>query len=140
MPGDAKSDAGLCRERGWKRGAVLEGGNVRIRITAVGDEDVLAKVVSERHDAQGVMSWIDLDSYEEVWSLEDRDWTLVSPPPPDYGAAVERWLQAEKAYTKIFGETLASPQERDEQAYAAAWRELQAAGNNLEAVHAARPK
>lgn len=68
------SSAELCRKNGWKRGTVLEGtesgdgwsNTTRIRITAVGDEEVLAVELRK-------------GGCEGPWTLGYRDWHEVAP-------------------------------------------------------------
>jgi hypothetical protein len=58
------SSAELCRQNGWQRGTFLvgeeDGEIARVRITAVGEEEVLA---------------LDLkDEVEDIWDLRYRAW------------------------------------------------------------------
>jgi hypothetical protein len=63
------SDADLCRRNGWTAGTRLVGdqgfGPTVIEITAVGKRRVMAKAVSGPGSS---FSW------EQAWSLSDRDW------------------------------------------------------------------
>ncbi|QDV35481.1 DUF7241 domain-containing protein [Tautonia plasticadhaerens] len=86
-PPPRPTSADLCRARDWGVGTVLEGreslpgaswwAEDRIRITAVGEEGVLARTIARRsHDAP---EWTPVDRGESSWSLEDRDWRVVDP-------------------------------------------------------------
>lgn len=69
------SDAEKCRHNGWKAGTLLIGnegyGNDIIRITAVGEERILA-----RHVAKLYGSGRHFD-YESTWCLDGRDWAAI---------------------------------------------------------------
>lgn len=71
-----KSDAGVVRARGWGVGTWLAGdegyGTTIIRITAVGEQNILAKKVSHK----GVL----VNESEGGWTLRCRDWTEVEAP------------------------------------------------------------
>ena len=68
------SSAQLCRERGWTAGTLIEGdegyGMTVIRITAVGERDILAVAVSHKGVAYP-------DPLETTWILQCRDWRTV---------------------------------------------------------------
>lgn len=65
--------AEICRRNGWKAGTRLVGdegyGPTVIEITAVGMEDILAKMIS--HGGEPV------DGVENKWGLDHRDWKEV---------------------------------------------------------------
>jgi hypothetical protein len=67
--------AETCRANGWQVGDVLEGdeghGATRIRITAIGEESILARPV--------LQSGLPVDGYESPWTLAYRDWRKVDP-------------------------------------------------------------
>jgi hypothetical protein len=82
----------ICRANGWKVGSVLEGMEegpgwrrvTRIRITAVGEEHILARAIWENGK--------DIDGLESLWSLDARLWlsrplnplsSAPSAPPRD---------------------------------------------------------
>ncbi len=77
------SSAEECRQRGFKAGDRLVGdeghGPTVIQLTAIGEENVLAKTIT----VNGKLPR--LGSYESAWTLECRDWekveTLPAPPP-----------------------------------------------------------
>lgn len=64
------NSADICREKNWTVGDVLEGEEfgvtARIRITAIGEEHVLAR---EFRDGR--------ESYETMWALNCREWRRV---------------------------------------------------------------
>ena len=66
--------AETCRQNGWHVGDVLEGdegrGPTRIRITAIGEDAILARPIMQSGAP------ID-DSYESNWTLAYRDWKMV---------------------------------------------------------------
>ena len=66
-------DADRCRENGWKVGTHLEGsegyGTTVIRLTAIGEECVLARPIL--HDGEPI------ESDEGVWVLDCREWIEV---------------------------------------------------------------
>lgn len=68
-----KSDADICREKGWAVGDVLAGdegfGETKIRITAIGEQAVLARKIA--YDGRP------LNCSEASWSLAYRDWQKV---------------------------------------------------------------
>ena len=125
-----ETDADLCRRMGWGPEAVLENERYRIRITAVGEVNVLARCVAWRDQAN---EWQSHDNgVEDKANIVDRDWTLVSqpPPPPDYGAAVER-----------LRETIACVPASLDGASVVAWAaEIADSYAALLTVHAARPR
>ena len=63
------SSADLCRLNGWRRGTLLVGDEGRgpevIRITAVGDESILA------------MQVMPPDGWEADWDLRCRNWRRI---------------------------------------------------------------
>lgn len=65
------TDAEKCRRNGWKRGTLLVGdegyGPTVIRLTAIGDERILARPVSQN----GKPSERD---WEGSWTLQHRRW------------------------------------------------------------------
>lgn len=68
------NDADLCRSRGWGPGTKLVGNEgyrpTVIEITAVGEEVILAKMIS--HDSR-----VNPAPWEKVWALSCREWTEV---------------------------------------------------------------
>lgn len=64
------TDAQRCRKNGWKPGTLLAGdegyGVTVIRITAVGEEGILARAVS--HDG------VSMTRREAPWTLRCRNW------------------------------------------------------------------
>ena len=72
-----ETSAGYCRRMGWGPGAHIVGdegyGPTTITITAVGQEDIIAK--ADGRD-------------ESTWKLEYRDWQLAEPAPTDHTAAI----------------------------------------------------
>jgi hypothetical protein len=68
-----KSDAEICREKGWNVGDVLEGdegfGPTRILITAIGERHILAKELSH--------SGADRQRQESHWTVQARKWKKV---------------------------------------------------------------
>lgn len=75
--GSRLSDAELCRRNGWGAGTLLAGdeghGVTVIRITAVGEDNVLAREVCHAGKPAG-----DLAAREAIWTLTCRDWRHVS--------------------------------------------------------------
>ena len=78
------SDADRCRANGWVVGTVIEGRETyingswsesRIRITAIGEEGVLAREVARRSSLQPV--WGLISAPEASWTLAHRDWRAV---------------------------------------------------------------
>ena len=82
-----ETSAGYCRRMGWGPGAHIVGdegyGPTTITITAVGQEDILAK--ADGRD-------------ENTWTLEHRDWQLAEPAPTDHTAAI---AEAAREYVRI---------------------------------------
>ena len=80
---DPREPAEICREHGWTVGTRLVGDEGRdhtiIEITALGEQQILAKTVSENGE------WM-TKTWEGAWSLSTRDWQVVpdpdSTPPP----------------------------------------------------------
>jgi hypothetical protein len=64
------SDADICRQNGWRRGTRLEGyeygERAVIQITAVGDDQILARQISPEPEP------------ELSWTLSCRKWRRVS--------------------------------------------------------------
>jgi len=94
------NSAELCRKKGWKAGTVLDGrigGKThRIRITAVGEESVLVRIIGVKHNS-------DEDFYmqeetEQNWDLSCRDWTEVSHVLQ--GPSFRRWRDLPTAKEK----------------------------------------
>lgn len=75
------SDAEICRRNGWGVGTLLAGdeghGVTVIRITAVGDDCVLAREVCHAGKPAS-----DIAGRELNWSLTCRDWRVVAEPVP----------------------------------------------------------
>lgn len=73
-----KTDADSCRLNGWGPGTRLLGrsasGNVTIRITAVGEEAILA-IAEVRNNTP------DINSVETCWTLRHRFWELAPSTP-----------------------------------------------------------
>ncbi len=69
-----KTDADTCRLNGWTVGTVLVGddghGPEKIRITAIGENLILAKCIEDKHGNA-------VDEYEGVWSLSWREWVAL---------------------------------------------------------------
>ncbi len=71
------SDAQRCRKNGWTVGTRLRGiesgenwsREVTIQITAIGEENILAKMVKE----EGMT----FNGVEDSWTLSDRRWRRV---------------------------------------------------------------
>lgn len=67
------TSAEKCRVNGWGPGTLIVGdegyGPTVIRITAVGDDSILARPIS--HNGK------QLTSFEGPWTLDLRDWKLV---------------------------------------------------------------
>ena len=85
LPDETSAD--YCRRMGWGIGARIVGdegyGPTIITITAVGQEDILAK--ADGRD-------------ENTWTLEHRDWQLAEPAPTDHTAAI---AEAAREYVRI---------------------------------------
>ena len=64
------SSAEICRANGWRRGTILVGkegrSTDRVRITAVGDDCVLAVMIDEPRDFEG-----DFDITAREWKRAD---------------------------------------------------------------------
>ena len=75
----------LCRASGWIVGTLIEGreggrdwwSESRIWITAIGEENVMARDVARRNDRAPV--WVEVQEPERTWSLRFRDWREVAP-------------------------------------------------------------
>ena len=71
---DYRDPAVICRENGWTVGTRLVGDEGRdhtiIEITAIGDQNILAKTVSENGESKK-------KTWEGSWSLSTRDWQVV---------------------------------------------------------------
>jgi len=69
-----KREAVICRENGWIVGTRLVGdegwGPTVIEITAVGEENILAKTISHNGN---VPEW----GRETTWTLDCRDWQEI---------------------------------------------------------------
>ena len=82
-----ETSAGYCRRTGWGPGTHIVGdegyGPTTITITAVGQEDILA-----RADGRD----------ENTWTLEHRDWQLAEPAPTDHAAAI---AEAAREYVRV---------------------------------------
>lgn len=67
------SSAEICRLNGWLVGTVLVGdegyGNTVIRITAIGEQSVLARTISHADTLQS--------RSEGLWDLSFRDWEAL---------------------------------------------------------------
>jgi hypothetical protein len=67
----------FCHANGWCVGDILEGdegnGPDRIRITAIGEDHLLARHISHGGDP------VD-DGQEELWTFRYRDWKKVNGP------------------------------------------------------------
>ena len=85
LPDETSAD--YCRRMGWGIGTRIVGdegyGPTIITITAVGQEDILAK--ADGRD-------------EKTWTLEYRDWQLVEPAPTDHAAAI---AEAAREYVRV---------------------------------------
>lgn len=70
------SSAEICRKNGWRPGNFLEGdegyGPTVIQLTAIGAENVLARMIS--HDGKPA------DCRESHWTLEYRGWKRIERP------------------------------------------------------------
>lgn len=66
------SSAEICRKMGWRRGTKLIGnegyGNTVIKITAVGNESILAIMISHNDIKAGEFEG------EACWTLKNRNW------------------------------------------------------------------
>lgn len=80
------SSAALCRSWGWGPGTVLEARyhagtpatfDCRILITAIGEQDVLARQFAKRY---GDGPWLGDSRAECLWDLALRDWRKVEGP------------------------------------------------------------
>jgi hypothetical protein len=71
---DGESDAAACRRKKWKAGTLIAGdegyGVTVIKITAIGEENILARPISHDGEPSEV-------SYEGSWTLSCRDWKKV---------------------------------------------------------------
>lgn len=69
------NSADKCRANGWGPGTLLVGdegyGPTVIRVTAVGEKEILARIISHNGDPDG--------GCECNWTLEYRDWKRVTP-------------------------------------------------------------
>jgi hypothetical protein len=69
-----QSAAETCRQNRWHVGDVLEGdegrGPTRIKITAIGEESILARAIMQSGEL--------VDGYEGPWTLAYRDWRKVT--------------------------------------------------------------
>jgi hypothetical protein len=69
-----KTEAETCRLNGWTVGTVLVGdegyGPEKIKITAIGEESILAKMIEDRNG-------VAIDRHEGTWVLYCRDWKVV---------------------------------------------------------------
>ena len=69
------SSAEECRDRGLKAGDKIVGnegyGPTVIQITAIGEEGILAKIISRDGKPE-------IDPRESSWNLKCRDWELVT--------------------------------------------------------------
>lgn len=67
------SSAELCRQNNWKVGTLLAGdegyGISVIKITAIGENDILARLISHKG--------IPENGYETSWTLDCREWEEV---------------------------------------------------------------
>lgn len=74
---DPYNSAQICRDNGWEVGDVLEGdegyGPTRIRLTAIGESDILARALSHKGKPLG--------HSEAPWTLSCRDWKRVEKAP-----------------------------------------------------------
>lgn len=74
--GSKLTSAEICRRNDWHPGTLLAGENAHgiavIRLTAIGDQEVLA-----RHIAQNGEPVSELAGREVVWTLTKRDWREV---------------------------------------------------------------
>jgi hypothetical protein len=78
------SDAAKCRKNGWKVGTQLrgrEGGTswhrlTTIELTAIGERNILAKVVAETGSGCEVCHPHEI-GYEADWTLSQRNWRKV---------------------------------------------------------------
>lgn len=68
-----KTPAQIARERGWTVGTRLVSGTTTLRITAIGEERVLGRLV--RASPPG-------DSAEAFWDLSTPDWRVEYPLDP----------------------------------------------------------
>lgn len=82
---NAPTSAKLCKERGWGPGTLLIGdegyGPTVIRITAVGEQEILAVIVSHNDEYY-------FDAAERQWTLLLREWKEykdVREAPADQG-------------------------------------------------------
>lgn len=74
---DYRPAAAICREKGWCAGTCLVGdegfGPSVIRITAIGEEVMLARQISQ--------SGKPYKGSEHSWCLDCRDWQPLPAPP-----------------------------------------------------------
>jgi hypothetical protein len=85
------SSAAICRANGWGVGDILEGeeyGRIaQIRITAIGEEGVLAREIAGGTVGFG---WNPVHRPESSWSLAHREWTKVDPGSRRVGEVTRR--------------------------------------------------
>jgi hypothetical protein len=83
-----RTEAETCRLNGWSVGTRLAGdegyGVTIIRITAIGEESILARAESHKFEP---VDWI-----ESTWTLQNRSWYRLAEdaphtPPTDHAAA-----------------------------------------------------
>lgn len=71
--GDMREPADICRENGWEPGTRLVGdegrGQTVIEITAIGEQHILAKIISHAGKPGS--------DREGLWSLSCRDWEEI---------------------------------------------------------------
>lgn len=68
-----KTPAQTARERGWIPGTLLVSGTVTLRITAIGEERVLGRLVRDFPPG---------DSAEAFWDVSTTDWRVQYPLDP----------------------------------------------------------
>ena len=72
---DLRTPADICRANGWHAGTKLVGdeghGPTVIEITAIGEQEILAKAISEGGEP--------IIAPEATWFLSYRDWQEVKP-------------------------------------------------------------
>ncbi len=70
-----KTDAETCRLNQWNVGTVLVGdegfGPEKIKITAIGEESILAKRIENYHG-------VAVKDAERLWTLDCREWKFVN--------------------------------------------------------------
>lgn len=90
LAGTGCSSAEICRQMGWVAGSYITGLECGVaellRITAVGEEEVLGREVFA---VEG--QWID-GQYEQMWDLRLRAWRTADDP---LRPAERRWLKDE---------------------------------------------